>query len=582
VKKRAAQAACLCAFAAQFAIADLALRRPPLRAFLPAAAASAAVWTLAASATRPRPARVLVAALASVVLVVQIVFFRHYHVFLDDDAAGAARHMWGDVRPTVLHMLPAVLAAAALVAAGWYACLSRALRVGRRGRIGALAAGLIAVPLLPALRDASPDLAALSTLRVLGRAPEARAASSVQLPPLRTRRARLPNVLFVLDESVRASDYAPDTAPETAALTAGRVDLAEMRSVASYTSVAVASLFTSLPPVERESALQGAPYLFDWVRAVRRDDQRVHVAYFSSQTDSLFEHRDVRASTDVFVTVEDLVGHRVGDIEDVIDLGVDGLLAARVERDLPKLPKPFFAMVHLSGTHAPYYVDDARAPFRPYTHAVTWAGLPELHAAYRDAILDQDAFVARILRAFFAASGDAPALVVFTSDHGEAFGEHAAIHHGQSLYDEQIHVPAWILARGGALDEAEARALAAHARAFVTHLDVVPTILDAYGVLDDFAAAPFVAHFAGRSLLRAPVDDAVVPLTNCTQMFPCPVRTWGVMRGGRELVAQQWDGDWRCVDLRSESVLASDAACAALRGVSRGVFPTLPNGHANR
>ena len=573
--------AVLALFAAQFALLDLVLRRPSARDFLAPAVVSVALWLLAASTTKSRATRVALAVASALVLVVQTLFFRHYHVFLDDDATGAARHMWGDVRPTVLHLLPATLAATAILGAAEYGLLALAAPLGRRARVGALVFGLAAAPFLPALRDASPDLAALSSLRALVRAPEARAAASVQVPVLRSRRARLPNVLFVLDESVRASDYDRETAPETAALTAGRVDLAEMRSVASYTSVAVASLFTSLPPTERETALHDAPYLFDFLRAIRVGEQRVHVAYFSSQTDSLFEHRDVRASTDEFVTVEDLVGHPVGDVEDVIDLGVDRMLAARVERDLPKLPQPFFAMVHLQGTHAPYFVDDARAPYRPYTHAVTWAGLGELHAAYRDAIVAQDAAVARVLRAFFAASGDAPALVVFTSDHGEAFGEHAAIHHGQSLYDEQIHVPAWVLPRGAALDAEQSSALAAHAGDFVTHLDLVPTLLDAYGVLDDFAAATYARRFAGCSLLRRDRASAPIPLTNCTDMFPCPVRTWGLTSNDRTLTAQPWDDAWRCVDLRTESLLATEPACDALRAASRNYFPTLPNGHPN-
>ena len=57
---------------------------------------------------------------------------------------------------------------------------------------------------------------------------------------------------------------------------------------------------------------------------------------------------------------------RSDDLEDIIDSGVDRLLADARRDALPKLAKPFFAMVHLSGTHAPYFVDDTSAPFRPY------------------------------------------------------------------------------------------------------------------------------------------------------------------------------------------------------------------------
>ena len=51
---------------------------------------------------------------------------------------------------------------------------------------------------------------------------------------------------------------------------------------------------TALPPTEREDALQRAPCLFDFAHAVVSVGGRVHVGYFSSQTDSLFERRDIR------------------------------------------------------------------------------------------------------------------------------------------------------------------------------------------------------------------------------------------------------------------------------------------------
>ena len=210
---------------------------------------------------------------------------------------------------------------------------------------------------------------------------------------------------------------------------------------------------------------------------------------------------------------------------------------------------------------------------------MTWAGLPELHNAYRDAIRAQDQSVARMLRAFLAAVGSEPYVVFFTSDHGEAFGEHHAIHHGQSLFDEQVHVPMWVLAGNGALDDDQARALRAHAGESVTHLDFVPTLLDVFGVLDAFPMASYRKRFAGRSLLREGAPAAALPMTKCTDMFPCPVRTWGVLGPEREISAQPWDGGWVCVDLSGAAV--DYAQCAALRQASHAWFATLPNGTKN-
>ena len=66
-------------------------------------------------------------------------------------------------------------------------------------------------------------------------------------------------------------------------------------------------------------------------------------------------------------------------------------------------------------------------------------------------------------------------LVVFTSDHGEAFKEHGHHGHVAQVYDESIHVPLIIRdpRRGG-----DHEALKRRAQGPVPHIDVVPTILD--------------------------------------------------------------------------------------------------------
>ena len=398
-------------------------------------------------------------------------------------------------------------------------------------------------------------------------------------------------MLFVLTESVRASDYCGDpsspcpTAPETASLLPNRVALRELRSLASYTAIAANALLGGRMPLGSRAQIVATPLVFDYLHAVRGGATRPKVLFWSAQADSLFERSDVRDATDSYVTVESFVGHPIDDLEDVIDQHVDALLADHVERELPKVEGPFFLMLQLCGTHAPYFVDPAAAPFSPYTRTASWSGLDPLHRAYQDAIHAQDTSFARMLRAFFTRVGDGPWAVVLTSDHGEAFGEHTAIHHGQNLYDEQIHVPGFVAFGNGALEPGEEVALRAHAHDFLTHLDLLPTLLDLFGVLDSFPITPYRAKLAGRSLLR-PFEAAppALPATNCTPLFPCPLRNWGVLDGRYELAAQAWDADWRCIDLATgvESLDLALPECKALRDASRGLWPTLPNGRENR
>jgi arylsulfatase A-like enzyme len=70
-------------------------------------------------------------------------------------------------------------------------------------------------------------------------------------------------------------------------------------------------------------------------------------------------------------------------------------------------------------------------------------------------------------------------LIVFTSDHGEALGEHKLFGHVEGLTDDQIHVPLIVkLPRQDPRREALVRA----SQGLVSHVDVVPTLLEIIGL----------------------------------------------------------------------------------------------------
>ncbi|MCG3174903.1 MAG: hypothetical protein GMKNLPBB_03204 [Myxococcota bacterium] len=77
-------------------------------------------------------------------------------------------------------------------------------------------------------------------------------------------------------------------------------------------------------------------------------------------------------------------------------------------------------------------------------------------------------------------------LIVFSADHGEAFGEHGYLWHGNQLYDDQIRVPLVVWGPGvkpGRISGVN-----------VSNLDLVPTILEFLGV-------PVQEKFRGVSLM---------------------------------------------------------------------------------
>jgi arylsulfatase A-like enzyme len=87
------------------------------------------------------------------------------------------------------------------------------------------------------------------------------------------------------------------------------------------------------------------------------------------------------------------------------------------------------------------------------------------------------------------------ALVIYTADHGEEFGEHGGWGHGQTLYEEQIHIPLIVKPPGGMARKARRSDL-------VSLADVVPTIADV-------ARLPPSSDWVGQSLLQKSAEKTL-------------------------------------------------------------------------
>jgi len=170
--------------------------------------------------------------------------------------------------------------------------------------------------------------------------------------------------------------------------------------------------------------------------------------------------------------------------------------------------RPLFMYLHYADPHAPYRPPGEGDRWRRFARgegrliptprdAPPMDGTP-LSKAEADALVAQyDAEVAyfdrhfgRLVRHLKETGLFEGALVVFTSDHGEEFGEHDGWEHGHTLYNELLHVPLIVKFPAGAGPEpgsCEER--------MVGLVDVAPTIRDLLGAEWD------VAGWRGRSLL---------------------------------------------------------------------------------
>ena len=118
---------------------------------------------------------------------------------------------------------------------------------------------------------------------------------------------------------------------------------------------------------------------------------------------------------------------------------------------------PVFVWVHLFDPHAPY---DPPAEFRT-------------DDLYRDEIASVDTALGALLSTWDARPGED--LVVATSDHGEAFGEHGEWSHSLFVYDTTLHVP--LIIQGPGFDAGT------RSKVSVGLTDVAATILEAAGVV---------------------------------------------------------------------------------------------------
>ncbi len=163
--------------------------------------------------------------------------------------------------------------------------------------------------------------------------------------------------------------------------------------------------------------------------------------------------------------------------------------------------RPRFLWMHLYDCHAPYRPP---APF-----AERYADDP-----YLGEVAGVDAALAPFLGSFLS-GGAGPALVIVTSDHGEARGDHGEETHGLFTYEATLHIPLVVWCRGvlppGRSSE------------YVRHVDIAPTILAALG-----AEKP--AAWPGASLF--PPEGVAPPRPAYFESYSTAFnRGWAPLRG---------------------------------------------------
>ena len=164
-----------------------------------------------------------------------------------------------------------------------------------------------------------------------------------------------------------------------------------------------------------------------------------------------------------------------------------------------------FLWLHLFDPHAPY---DAGTP---------WS--EQAATPYQAEVAAVDAYLSPLLD-LFAAAEHRP-LVAFTSDHGEALGDHGELTHGIFAYQSTLQVP--LLLWGPGVEPGRDGRLA-------RHIDLMPTLLERVGL-------PVPPDLPGRSLLGAgePSGESYFEaLSGALNRGWAPLR--GVIRDGKKYI----------------------------------------------
>jgi len=527
-------------------------------------------------------ARALLVLGAGLAVGAQVYFFGRYHAYMNPRAVlvgtsmmpSVGQQLWSDRSMFLGAVVPPVAAALALAAAVRRTGIIDQARA-RAALDVAIAALLFAAFFVKVGRSggeqaAPPDMLYFASMGRLASAhwqhDEAVERSlpgprtPIPVPPVATRGERR-SVLFVITESVRASDTCSvptadcKTTPFTNRLLPSRFGFSQMRALDSTTAASLAVLWSGLAPTSSREALHRAPLLWEYAHAAGFD-----TAYWTSQN-LFFANAGTWLDGVPFsrwVSATDI------DSDPTYELGADdGKLVDVVLGDLPRMRSPFVGVVHLSNTHFPYLIDEGDAPFQPQSRDFGAGGSAKVRNRYRDAVHRQDAIVARLVEGLRAMPGGDGVVIAFVSDHGEQIREHGAFGHTWGVYDEEVRVPFWIDAPERALSAEQAIRLSGLRDAPLTHLDVLPTLLDLMGVWDAPELVAMRRQMPGESLLRGGTPGRARVLTNCSSIFSCAFKNWGAMRGFKKLVATQSDLEWRCFDLARDPGERTDLGAEA-------------------
>jgi arylsulfatase A-like enzyme len=275
-------------------------------------------------------------------------------------------------------------------------------------------------------------------------------------------------------------------------------------SNSTTTLLSVPSILTGIAPVQPVSERIKAPLLWQWAKAAKMQS-----FYFTSH------HLDWLGLGDFITTPapdaswdmrrENLPSYR--------DMGCDDHYT--VERaishieSLKNAEKPFLGVVHLNTNHYPYTTEPLYQQ---------WSGSDV--DLYDNTILETDTHTRRLIETLERTGQLERTVILFASDHGEAFHEHGYTAHFYCHFAETITVPLWVWLPQRFAAQRDLSHLKENRKINIQNLDILPTILDCVGAWENEQLAEHRAAMMGSSLFREIDPKRNILITNTDEIMP--------------------------------------------------------------
>jgi arylsulfatase A-like enzyme len=342
--------------------------------------------------------------------------------------------------------------------------------------------------------------------------------------------------------------------------------------------------------------------LFSGLRPRRHDLYPTHLrASFPSLVQHLAEHGYRTAGFTEGAYVSSVFGFAAG--FDVYDDGAgleqhESDAQATFAKGIAWLEKrseaPVFLFLHTYEVHSPYIPRDGRArrfardqapgdPFRltgaqqqrrilrhnAAQRTLDETELRQLRAVYLGEIEYTDRVIGALLEALDVLGLSDDSIVVVTSDHGEQFGEHGKVGHGESLHNRVLHVPLAFRWQG--------RIAPGETPQPVALVDVMPTLFE-------LAELPVPEGLDGRSLAprlhggqppapgRAIVSELRHARGECKRLelpWNCELGRYAVQTGRFKLVSSRVPASEVLYDLDADPLETRDVAAHHPQEVAR-------------